>query len=237
MHKRILNFCVIKSHEGLNIGNVVDFCMEEWALKNVMCITVDNATSNDKALAQLKKKLIKRGALVLGGETFHMRCCAHILNLIVKDGLRVIDSSIKKIRDVVKYIRSSPQRLDMFKQCAEKSDIKFTKSLQLDCPTRWNSTYLMLETAMLYQKAFDKLEDKDAKFSRDLGDDLPTEQDWKNAKIITKFLKRFYDVTCKLSGALYSTANLYSPEILKILRDLQLCETNSDPALVEMGNK
>ncbi|WOH07930.1 hypothetical protein DCAR_0727365 [Daucus carota subsp. sativus] len=64
MHKRFLNFCVIKSHKGLNIGNVVDFCMEEWGLKNVMCITVDNATSNDKALTQLKKKLIKRGALV-----------------------------------------------------------------------------------------------------------------------------------------------------------------------------
>ncbi|WOG81887.1 hypothetical protein DCAR_0101043 [Daucus carota subsp. sativus] len=178
MHKRILNFCFIKSHEGLNIGNVVDFCMEEWALKNVMCITVDNATSNDKALTQLKKKLIKRGALVLGGESFHMRCCAHIFNLIVKDRLQVIDSSIKKIRDVVKYIRSSPQRLDIFfKQCAEKSDIKFTKSLQLDYPTRWNSAYLILETAIVYQKAFDKLEDKDAKFSRDLGDDLPTEQD------------------------------------------------------------
>ena len=29
MHKRILNFCVIKSHKGINIGNVIDTCMDE----------------------------------------------------------------------------------------------------------------------------------------------------------------------------------------------------------------
>ena len=33
-----------------------------------------------------------------------MRCCAHILNLVVQDGLKHIDDSVCKIRDSVKYV-------------------------------------------------------------------------------------------------------------------------------------
>ena len=70
LHKRILNFCVVKSHKGINIGNAIDFCMDEWGLNKVMCITVDNASSNDTAVQQLKKKLTKKNAFVLGGKLF-----------------------------------------------------------------------------------------------------------------------------------------------------------------------
>ena len=70
VHKRILNFSIVKSHKGINISNIVDLCMEEWDLSKVMCITVDNASSNDIAVQQLKKKLMKRNAFVLGGEAF-----------------------------------------------------------------------------------------------------------------------------------------------------------------------
>ena len=55
VHKRILNFTVVKSHKGINIINIVDLCMEEWDLSKVMCITVDNASSNDIVVQQLKK--------------------------------------------------------------------------------------------------------------------------------------------------------------------------------------
>uniref|UniRef100_A0A0D3AH72 DUF659 domain-containing protein n=1 Tax=Brassica oleracea var. oleracea TaxID=109376 RepID=A0A0D3AH72_BRAOL len=36
-----------------------------------------------------------------------MRWCAHILNLIVKDGLAEVKESVVAIRNVVKYVRSS----------------------------------------------------------------------------------------------------------------------------------
>lgn len=37
--------------------------------------------------------------------------------------------------------------------------IKETKNLVLDCKTRWNSTYLMLSTALLYKDVFDHLKE------------------------------------------------------------------------------
>jgi len=36
-----------------------------------------------------------------------MRCCAHILNMIVKDGLSVMDEGIERIHDSVAYWTST----------------------------------------------------------------------------------------------------------------------------------
>jgi hypothetical protein len=41
--------------------------------------------------------------MLLKGKWLHMRCCAHILNLIVKDGLTVIETAVAHIRDSVAY--------------------------------------------------------------------------------------------------------------------------------------
>lgn len=49
-----------------------------------------------------------------------MRCCAHVLSLIVKDGLDELDGAVNRIRTAVKYARSSPQMAQIFKTCVEK---------------------------------------------------------------------------------------------------------------------
>ena len=41
--------------------------------------------------------------LMLGGSMLHMRCAAHILNLIVQDRLSSIGDGIERIRDNVIY--------------------------------------------------------------------------------------------------------------------------------------
>ena len=38
----------------------------------------------------------------------HMRCCAHILNLIVGEGLKEIDAYVAKVHEAVRYVKSSP---------------------------------------------------------------------------------------------------------------------------------
>ncbi|KAI5313590.1 hypothetical protein L3X38_042766 [Prunus dulcis] len=101
------------------------------------------------------------GGLLLDGVHLHIRCCAHIVNLIVTDGLKELHSSVKNIREVVMYVRSSPQRLKMFKCCIEKDKIDCKGLVVLDVPTRWNSTYMMLEGALKFKKAFARLEDED----------------------------------------------------------------------------
>jgi len=86
----------------------------------VLTLTVDNATLNDTGVQHLKKRLLSWNNLVLKGDYIHMRCCAHILNLIVSSELKEINCSILRIRIAVKYIRSSSSRFMKFKESVEK---------------------------------------------------------------------------------------------------------------------
>ncbi|KAF7121224.1 hypothetical protein RHSIM_Rhsim13G0128000 [Rhododendron simsii] len=87
----------------------------------------------------------------------HQRCSAHILNLIVREGLQEIDDPIGRVRNIVRYVRSSPSRMAEFWSCVEKEGITCRLKPCLDVSTRWNYTYFMLERALTYQKAFDRL--------------------------------------------------------------------------------
>ena len=77
---------------------------------------------------------------VLEHEFLHMRCCAHILNLIVGDGMRDIDASIVKVREAVRYVKFSPNRNQTFMGFVERLGIDSKSLLCLDVPTRWNYT-------------------------------------------------------------------------------------------------
>jgi hypothetical protein len=46
----------------------------------------------------LKENLLAKSMLHCNGDLFHVCCAAHVLNLIVKDGLEVIDEVIKDIK-------------------------------------------------------------------------------------------------------------------------------------------
>lgn len=111
-------------------------------------LTVNIASSNDVAIEYLKNNFSKKSGCILDGKYFHMQYCAHILNIIVKDGINEVCDSISRICGTVKYFRSSPGRVLQFQACVDQERITSKTYLVLDVSTRWNSTYLMLETAL-----------------------------------------------------------------------------------------
>ena len=52
---------------------------------------------------------------------------------------------IKEVRDVVQFFRKSPVRSDALQKEIKK---EIGKKLKLDCRTRWNSLYTMIETVL-----------------------------------------------------------------------------------------
>ena len=120
LHKNILNFCQISNHKGEIIGKLIESCLIEWWIEKVVTIIVDNASTNDVAIAYIKRMIKNWNGLVLDSEFLYMCFCAHITNLIVSDGLKDHIPSIDLIRCAVRYVRCSPSRLVKFKACVEK---------------------------------------------------------------------------------------------------------------------
>lgn len=91
-------------HTGVHMSDQVCSMLKDWGIqKKIMSITLDNASSNDVFVDVIKSEL----DLVCDGDYFHVRCCAHILNFIVQDGLKEINEAVAKVRDSVKYCKGS----------------------------------------------------------------------------------------------------------------------------------
>ena len=105
---KILEFCEMKSpHTCDLIATKIFESLKEWGIeKKIFSITLDNATNNNTMLRILKGKLQMTsgsdGGLLSDGKHLHVRCSAHILNLIVKNGLELANSLLHNIRESVR---------------------------------------------------------------------------------------------------------------------------------------
>jgi hypothetical protein len=178
-------------HTGVESFNNVFNCIQDWGIEaKLFGITLDNASANDIMIDMLRLNLVDKKVLPFNGELFHHRCAGHVINLIVKDGLKFVEPIVENIRESVKYIRSSQSRKQMFKEIIAQEGIKSKRWSSLDMTTRWNSTFLMLERALALRKAFDSLELQDHKYTF-----APSFEEWQKADVLCRVLKGFYDAT------------------------------------------
>jgi len=154
----------------------------------------------------------------------------------VKSGLEEHNHSIGKIRTAVKFVRSSPSRLKIFKKCAELEKISSRSLLSLDLETRWNATYLMLENAEKFEKAFARLSKVCKPFKEYFSNiDTPNPDDWQTARRILCFLKLFEKVTTRLSASLHVTSSIVFHDIMLMCAKLIEIARGEDPTLSSMA--
>ncbi|KAK8453122.1 hypothetical protein SEVIR_5G233633v4 [Setaria viridis] len=189
-----------------------------------MTITLDNASYNDSMSTSLRMRLQAHGRLLCEGAFFQVRC-AHILNLIVQAGLKLIAGSVDKTRQGVQYIHGSGIRKHKFYTDGQNLFHLDTKrKLCVDMHVRWNSTYRMLENAIFNKGALKQYASRDGTFMSHF--DL-SELEWKRVDIMTTLFKSFHEVTCSFSGTKYPTANLYFKCVFRI--HSQLLEAAKEP--------
>ncbi|GKC09565.1 zinc finger BED domain-containing protein RICESLEEPER 2-like protein [Tanacetum coccineum] len=126
---------------------------------------------------------------------------------MVQDGLEVIKDIVQKVHASVSYINASDSRLKVFSQVAQQLHLPERK-LILDCKTRWNSTYKMLSTAILFKEAFSMYEVRDPLYKH-----CPSDDDWEKIESICETLQAFDSCTNIISGSDYPTSNLYFGEV------------------------
>ncbi|RZB51997.1 putative AC transposase [Glycine soja] len=105
LQNKVIKFYQVKSHTGKNLARTFESCLSSWGLTFVLSLTLENSTSNDKAIEYLQKRLMSWNRLVLNGNYLHMCCCAHVISLIVQEGFKEDIAAICRVRVAIKHSR------------------------------------------------------------------------------------------------------------------------------------
>jgi len=183
------SFCIAcrkidEVHSAGNLCRIFESVIESWGIereKVVACIT-DNA-----------KNIVNAIELFIGSDK-HAPCFAHSLNLVVKKAIKdsvELSSMIQSVKDIVTFFHHSPKATSLLNSLQDDP----LKLIQ-DVPTRWNSTFLMIERFLQLKEPVSKALDQ-----LDSDKDMIPNSSMKILAEIQVILAPFYDVTKRLSSA------------------------------------
>ena len=110
----------------------------------------------------------------------------------------------------------------MFSEIAKGLDLG-CKKLILDVLTRWNNTYLMLETTIKFREVFPRYHRVEQAFLW-----VVSFEEWEMVENVNLVLAVFNDVTNTVSGSDCLTSNLFLPEVwrMKEIVDVMVGDRN-----------
>ena len=222
------------SHSGDTLATEILTVVEDFEIQpNLGYFQSDNASSNDTCitaiLSRIQPNLVSQPRFLEEKKQRRLRCLGHIVNLVAKAFIAEADNTewqeeekpglIKRLHNIVHYVRRSPQRREAFvkaaefKQASRTAVDKFTSfltttaddpvNLQLvaDNDTRWNSVYLMIKRAVRLRESVDfyctqTVAEKDGIPHKD----MLTVDDWRTLGELQTVLKPFATVTKVFEG-------------------------------------
>ena len=141
----------------------------------ILSATTDNA-SNMNVIGHTLHEIFQSQ---YGNSDFeHVHCAAHVLNLAVCDGMKIVVNSITKLRNFASYVRKSQPLFEDLKKIFEMKGQPFLIP-DLDVPTRWNSTYIMIEKMCRIREMTNILVD----CNTILKDRYLSEEDWNEVNV------------------------------------------------------
>lgn len=209
-------------HKGDAIAQFIMGTLKRFDLeRKVISFTTDQASNNVSAMQKLELDYNLTNNFDI--KFIHCRCVAHIIHLCVKKCLENVGQLLTDIRTVVKVIRSSTMRTEIFERYQKLIDsTKEPLKLKKECETRWNSTFLMLERVFRLKAPLIEsyLEIPDIAAVATI--------DWDSLEKTIEFLRPFFDVTNLISKEKYPTVSLISILLPKMLEHSNNDQEDSD---------
>ncbi|XP_058816189.1 zinc finger BED domain-containing protein 4-like [Topomyia yanbarensis] len=170
-------------HTGENIASWIMRVLKLFCIDSkVAAIVTDNAANMKSAASILKMN--------------HLPCFAHTLNLLVQNAIASsIQGTVDKVKHIVQYFKKSSFALEKLHDMQGKLNENLLK-LKQDVPTRWNSTYDMLDRVLRNKNSVvSTLALLNIKLALNV-------DDWKIIEGSVEVLKVFYEVTVEISAEL-----------------------------------
>ncbi|KAF8407155.1 hypothetical protein HHK36_006281 [Tetracentron sinense] len=225
LHRRILNVVMVPTPYSEDaFSHAVVVCLADWSLESkLFTLTMDQSFSNDTVIGNLRGLLSIMNPLMLNGQLLIGKCYARVLSSIAQDALRAMREPVKRVRESVKYVKTSEAREEKFIELKQQLQVPSSKSLSLDDQTRWDTTYHMLMAALELKEVFSCLDTSDTDYK-----ETPSVDDWKQVKTLCTYLKLLFDAANILTTASYPTANTFFHEVWKIQLDLTHAAMSQD---------
>ncbi|CAN1123098.1 Zinc finger BED domain-containing protein RICESLEEPER 1 [Linum perenne] len=227
LKKRILNFIMIDpSHtEDMHSEDIMN-CVKEWDIdRKLFSMTVDSYSIADNVMLRIRDQLSQNRFLYCNGHLFEIRCAVNLVSVMAHDALDAVLEITNKIRESIRYVRSSQLIQAKFSDLALQAGIVSERCISLDSLLRWDTTYFMLEATLEYRRAFSLLQEQDPAYSF-----CPSDLEWGRVATVSSYLKLFLDVINVFTKSKYPTANIYFSEVCDI--HLQLIEWIKNPDVV-----
>lgn len=160
------------SHTGENIANLIASCLQSWKIQNkLVCIVRDNGSNFVAGLRNAGMPNIS--------------CLAHTLQLVIDDGVLAQPCVVNLLvasRRLVGHFKRSNANLHALSRIQEQLGLNKHRLIQ-DEPTRWNTSYYMLERLIEQRQAICAAE-IECKVNSEL-----TNHQWQLAEKVVKVLK------------------------------------------------
>ena len=223
---------VPERHTAIYLSSVVTKIVSDWNIEDkIINATIDGASNINLAI-QITSFLDK------------LKCITHILNLVTKGVLdkngsvKILDL-VKKCRNLVCTFKHSNFLSDQLKQVMElnrdaamkinntsNSDkLPPVRTLKQDVPTRWNSTYIMLQSV---NDAYDSIKvviNSSADIKKKYSDMLLNSFEIGLVEDLLLLLLPFHQLTELMSGSKYVTISVVIPGVIRLLEILQIFES------------
>ncbi|XP_034925372.1 uncharacterized protein [Populus alba] len=179
MNKKILAFRSIE-HDYMNEA-VKDVLVEWNIIKKVHFMFAEIAPPNSQMTREFRRKLLSQFPNI---DLLCFSCYAQTLELLARDGFYEIKDVLNKIRGCIEYVNATPINQDKFREATNNVKLQDMKAASHDDPTRWETTFVMLRSALELREAFTQLEQVDFDFKVN-----PSAEEWKMAMIVCECLK------------------------------------------------
>ncbi|KAJ0745272.1 putative transcription factor/ chromatin remodeling BED-type(Zn) family [Helianthus annuus] len=224
IHKKLLNVVMEPYPESDSaFSHAVSACLSDWNLEGRLFSITINQPVSEIGLNSLRNLLSEKNPSILNGQLLLTNCFARSLTGIAQVALKSAQGTVNKIRDCVKYVKTSELIEEKFLALKQQLQVLSAKTLVIDDQTRWNTTYEMLLAASELKEVFSCLDTLDPDYT-----EAPSVEEWKVVENVCTHLKLLFNTASLLTSSTVPTANTFFHEAWKLQLELTRASASED---------